>query len=141
MKQGSQTSSSDVIEKKSFKERLLQPIIALLVVVAAIGGFLFWANKNVKQPEEYFVQYKNATTLVVIEYGEKNFWGYDSAGGFIDDHIYKDYKENMNLNGIIEIYHPYKKGDSVLVDANKIAKVITYTYQSFYNEYPPDKYE
>ncbi len=56
---------------------------------------------------------------------------------FIDDDIYEKYKKNEYQEGKIEIYHPYKQGSSIVVNAEEIACIQTKTYKEFYNQYPP----
>lgn len=110
--------------------------IVLLVIVALWIGVLV---KEARTPvENHFVKYENATTLVKVKYGEKSsLFGYSGALGFIDDETYKSYRDGEDLKGKVEIYHPYEKGKSIIVDIETIVSVNKMTYDSFYSNYPP----
>lgn len=123
-------------KKKTVKERIFTTIV-VAAFIATIVGMIVFISKHVKQPEEYFVKYENATTLVVVKYGEQSFWGYPGAVGFMDDDIYEKYQNNEYTEGKIEIYHPYKRGESIMVDVDEIVSITTKTYRSFYSSYPP----
>lgn len=125
----------------SKKERL-QLLIIALVLIAFIGlPIMTIVKESAKQPEDHFVHYDSATTLVIIYYGEKTFFGYDSIAGFIDDNIYEQYKKDMlQKESIIEVYHPYKRGDTFVVDVDKIVQIKIKTYATFYDRYPPEDY-
>ena len=126
-----------VPEKKTMRGRTF---IAAILVLLIIVGLLVALKRNQKQPEEYFVQYENATMLVVVEYGEKDFFcGYSKAVGFMDGNIYENIK-NGKQKGKIEIYHPYIKGKRILIDSESITAIEIKTYESFYEEYPPTDY-
>lgn len=133
--------NSQKSKKKMIKERLFQ--LAIILVIIAFIGVLVIAvlKKAAKQPEDHFVHYDNATTLVIIYYGKRTFLGYDSIAGFIDDDIYEEYKKDMlQKKGIIEIYHPYKRGDTFVVDVDEIVQIKIKTYATFYDGYPPEDY-
>ncbi len=111
--------------------RVLTMVVAILVIATMLGGC------NNTPIEDYFIKYENATILVKVEYGDSTWLGYSKAGGFIDDDIYEKYKKNEYQEGKIEIYHPYKQGSSIVVNAEEIACIQTKTYKEFYNQYPP----
>lgn len=122
------------------KEAIKKRSICIIIVIAVMATICGCGSKASKQPEEYFVEYENATTLVRVEYGERTFLGYSAKLGFINDDIYEKYKNNEYQEGKIQIYHPYIKGKSTVVDVNAIASITEQTYESFYEDYPPSIY-
>lgn len=44
-----------------------------------------------------------------------------------------------NYEGVIQIYHPYKDGESVTVNTKTIVLMTLYTYDSFCEEFPPSR--
>lgn len=124
---------NELPKKETVKKRIFTTIVVIIAIVAIGGMFLVNQQKDYK---DYFVEYENATTLVLVSYeGDLIYIGV----GFIDDDIYEKYRNNEYTEGKIEIYHPYKRGESVIVDINKIQSIETKTYESFYLNYPPNK--
>lgn len=131
-------------EVKHYKNRFhkwLSENWSLVVILAVIVVLAISIMKGVRPIEEYFVKYEGATTLVTVKYGEKSaIFGYSEAAGFIEDNLYERYKNNELKEGKIEIYHPYSRGKSVMIDVSNIASIIKETYSDFYYEYSPRHY-
>lgn len=114
-------------------------IICMIMVIITLGTLCSCGSRETKPVEDYFVKYENATTLVGVSYGEPTLLGYKNAYGFIDDDIYEKYM-NGEYEGKIKLYHPYKNGESVTVDAKTIVLMQSYTYKSFYEDFSPSIY-
>lgn len=114
-------------------------IICMIIVIIVLSTVCSCGSTQKKSIEEYFVKYENATTLVAVEYGEPTLYGYKKSMGFIEYNIYEQYMNN-DYEGKIAIYHPYKDGESVIVDAKTIIMIQLYTYDSFYEDFSPSIY-
>lgn len=126
--------------KIATKERTVKNrIICMAMVIIVLSTICSCGSTQKKSIEEYFVKYENATTLVVVEYGEPTLFGYKKAAGFIDYNIYEQYVDN-DYEGKISIHHPYKNDENVIVDAETIIKMQLYTYDSFYEDFSPSIY-
>lgn len=124
--------NKDPNKKGTIRNRIICMAMLLIILSTACGG----CTSSV---EDYFVKYEGATTLVEVRYGEPTFWGYKGAVGFIDNDIYEKYM-NSEYEGKIQLYHPYKEGESVTVDTKTIVSITLHTYDSFYEEYSPSTY-
>lgn len=122
-------------KKGTIRNRIISMAMILLVLTTMCGC----GSRETKPVEDYFVKYENATTLVGVSYGEPTLLGYKNAYGFIDDDIYEKYM-NGEYEGKIKLYHPYKNGESVTVDAKTIVLMQSYTYESFYEDFSPSIY-
>lgn len=122
--------------KKGIIRNRIVCIAMLLLILSTICGC---GSKETKSIEDYFVKYEGATTLVEVKYGEPTLLGYRNALGFIDNDIYENYMNN-EYEGKIQLYHPYKEGESVTVDTKKIVSMTLHTYDSFYEDYSPSIY-
>lgn len=60
--------------------------------------------------------------------------------GFIDNNIYEKYK-NGEYEGIVEIYHPYTQGKSIIVNTENFQSVKKLSHIECYKEYSPIKYK
>lgn len=129
-------SKTKVATKKGTIRNRIICMAMILLVLSTVCSCGFTERKSV---EDYFVKYENATTLVEVHYGEPTLLGYKRSCGFIDDEIYQKYM-NSEYEGKIELYHPYKKGESVTVDTKTIVSMTLYTYDSFYEEFSPSIY-
>ncbi len=124
-------------KKGTIRNRIIAMVMVLLVLSNVYGCGCSRSSDYVV--EDYFVKYENATTLVEVQFGERDFLtGYKKVCGFIDNNIYEQYMDN-NYEGVIQIYHPYKDGESVTVNTKTIVLMTLYTYDSFCEEFPPSR--
>lgn len=126
-------------------------LIVLIVLIAICCGLLLrkaiYQTPKAEIPiESYFVKYDDVTLIKATSYAE-NFENifttttrYNVYIGFIDNDIYEKYK-NGEYEGIIEVYHPYAEGKSIIVNTEDFQSVERLSYIDCYNEYPPSKYK
>ena len=126
-------------KKEKSTKNIVVPIIlivtTILVLTLIISCIKPCISENPKRIEDYFVEYENASILIDIFY-DYTILGEHHAVGFIDDNIYNQYIKN-SYQGKIKIYHPYQKGECIIIDTNDIRSIQTLTYENFYNEHPP----
>lgn len=117
------------------KEKNLNKIITVMCLIAILlfGVICCGCSSSVK---DNFVKYENASTLVIITYGEPSLLGYQKAGGFIDDSVLKSYENGTLGTPTIKVYHPYIEGRYVTVNVNTINSLSKETYSSFYSKSP-----
>ena len=85
---------------------------------------------------ERFVKYENASTLVIISYGDNSILGYKKAGGFIEDEILESFEKGTLRAQTLKIYHPYTEGRFVMVNVDTIKSLSRESFNSFYNKMP-----
>ena len=125
--------------KKDWSLRIMSILILLIVIEFFVAIFYFETRKP--EPEEYFIKYEDATMLVEIKYGERSsIWGYKKASGFINSDVFYKYENNEYDEESIKVYHPYLRGESIMVDTDSIVTITVKTYENFYDSYPLDIY-
>lgn len=113
-------------------------IICFILVVGIVFLFVARGMKNSKDREnceEFFVDYDNATTLVEVKYGNSSTFGTYRAVGFIDDNTYMQYLNGEYSGSTIQIFHPYVKGNSTIINTDLVIHLKEHTYSSFYDKY------
>lgn len=141
-------------EKEKIETRRIAKVIGttiLIVLIAICCGLLLrkaiYQTPKAEIPiESYFVKYDDMTLIKATSYAEysENIFTikmiYNNYIGFIDNDIYEKYK-NGEYEGIIEVYHPYTEGESIIVNTEDFQSVKRLSYIDCYNEYPPSKYK
>lgn len=97
--------------------------LCLIVLLTSCGEKQTYHESGVPS---YFLE-PEGYTIARVYYGEKTFFGYSSAYGYIFDSDLEDYY-NDNFIGTIEVLHPYEKGKSVNVNLKEIVMINTGIY-------------
>lgn len=118
--------------KFHFKD-YLPPIIAFSII--AIVFILRFCTPE-KEDKDYFVTYDNATTLVIIEYGQRSpILGYRKAFGFIAQEDYEACLNGNYQNATMTVYHPYIEGEKFTFNSDSIVSICEQTYHEFLKDY------
>lgn len=137
--------------------KVIIPVIAIIGVIAlvltAICCGLLLRKKIYQTPkieipiESYFVKYDDMTLIKATSYPEYYYNNiftikerYCEYIGFIDNDIYEKYR-NGEYEGIVEVYHPYAEGKSIIAKTKDFQSVEKLSYIDCYNEYPPSEYK
>lgn len=134
-------------EKEKIEERKIAKVVKLAIIekglivicfALMIVTIIYRAPKVETLMESYFVEYDNMT-LIKATASINNIYITEYIG-FIDNNIYEKYK-NGEYEGIVEIYHPYTQGKSIIVNTENFQSVKKLSHIECYKEYSPIKYK
>ena len=136
--------------------KVIIPVIAIIGIIAIVltatccGSLIrkkIYQTPKIEIPiESYFVEYDDMTLIKATSYPEcsNNIFTttirYHEYIGFIDNDIYEKYR-NGEYEGIVEVYHPYVEGKSIIAKTENFQSVEKLLYSDCYNEYPPSEYK
>lgn len=133
-------------EKEKIEERKIAKVIKLAIIekglivicfALMIVTIIYRAQKVETLMESYFVEYDNMTLIKATSSIKNKHDIYITEYiGFIDNNIYEKYK-NGEYEGIVEIYHPYTQGKSIIVNTENFQSVKKLSHIECYKEYPP----
>lgn len=134
--------------------KVIIPIIAVIAVILLVLDAIYFGwllRKAIYQTpkieipiESYFAKYDDMTLIKATSYPEcsndifTTTIRYHEYIGFIDNDIYEKYR-NGEYEGIVEVYHPYAEGKSIIAKTKDFQSVEKLSYIDCYNEYPPSE--
>ncbi len=125
--------------KRKMRDWIIVSILYAVTISLFIGIWCLF-NKDQIPIENYFISYREATTLVEVKYDYSHFFGPKIVVGFMDDNSYEQYKNGTYEKDTIKIYHPYIKGKSSIISTDSITTMYKVTQEYIYHHYPPNQY-